>query len=307
MAFTVQLPITVPSNMPNLSTVKFWLHIIQFALTLLTIIIIAPVIGIEAKYWGGSKAGPNWTLVVCIITLLAPVAMIYFPWAYDRQDKFKVLGKFFIKSRTALVLTGFNSLLWATAAIAMTVHSTDAANCALDSDLEKSDGSYASSWANQCNCGKAAAGFAWLTTFAWLGTVAVSAIVMYTEKQQIQQNLKTHEMNAAADRHGEPPMDPSYRPYDEEEFDGGVGGAGSYEQMPLNSPAPEMHQQAPYYDHSPPARPQSHSPDYHGYDSPTPMSIPMPQPTPGPVYGEPTTYQPPQTYDNGAHNGYYRQ
>jgi hypothetical protein len=118
--------------------------------------------------------------VVGIITLLVPVAMLYFrkcpnvlfyflfafpgnfnwctkivlsrirsAWAYDRQDKFKALGKFFIKSRSALVLTVFNSFLWLTAALAMTVHSTDAVNCALDGGLVKADSSYASSWANQ--------------------------------------------------------------------------------------------------------------------------------------------------------------
>lgn len=51
MGFIVNLPITVPANMPNLSTAKFWLHVSQFALTLLTIIIVAPVISIEVKYW----------------------------------------------------------------------------------------------------------------------------------------------------------------------------------------------------------------------------------------------------------------
>lgn len=132
---------------------------------------------------------------------------------------------------------------------------------------------------------------------------------MYTEKQQIQQNLKNHEMNAAADRTHDNPVDPTYRPYDEEEYGGGeygvAGGAGSHEQMPLNSPeVQDMHQQTPYYDHSPPPRPHTQSPEYQGYDSP----MPMPMPTPSPAFGHSTEYQAPQVYDPApGTDGYYRQ
>ncbi|KAI9282066.1 hypothetical protein BC943DRAFT_329105 [Umbelopsis sp. AD052] len=291
MGMKLNLPINVPASMSSLPTIKFYLHIAQVALTLMTIILVAPVISIEAKYWGGSKAAPNWTLIVGILTLLVPVGMVYFPWAYDRQDKFKVLGKFFLKSRSALVLTVFNSFLWLTAALAMTVHSSDAVNCALDGNLEKADGSYAASWANQCNCGKATAAFAWFTSFAWLGTVVISGLVMYSEKQQIQQNLKNHEMDAAADRHDDP-VDPSYRTYDEE-ADYQPTHLGNTESMPLNSP-PDMHQQQHYYDHSPPPRQQTYSPDYPTYGN-TP-TMPIPQPTPSPTFGQ-AAHANPNAYD----------
>lgn len=125
---------------------------------------------------------------------------------------------------------------------------------------------------------------------------------MYTEKHQIQQNLKNHEMNAAADRTHDIPADPSYQPYEEEEY--GAAAAGSYEQMPLNSPGGhEMHQQAPYYDQNPPPRPHTHSPEYQGYDSP----MPMPQPVTSPAFGHSTEYSAPQAYDPApGPDGYYR-
>jgi hypothetical protein len=128
---------------------------------------------------------------------------------------------------------------------------------------------------------------------------------MYSEKQQIQQNLKNHEMDAAADRHDDP-VDPSYRTYDEE-ADYNNMQMGNAESMPLNSPdMQDMNQvhQPPYYEQSPPPRQQTYSPEYQGYSSPSPM--PMPQPTPTPVYGQPA-HSVPNTYDTNPHQPPYYQ
>jgi hypothetical protein len=51
----LNLPITVPANMSGLATTRFYLHIAQVALTLLTLILVAPIISIEAKYWVSSN------------------------------------------------------------------------------------------------------------------------------------------------------------------------------------------------------------------------------------------------------------
>jgi hypothetical protein len=82
-------------------------------------------------------------------------------------------------------LTSFNSLLWATAAIAMTVHSTDAVNCTLDSALEKSDGSYASAWANQVS------NIIWVPLSKALAYIDVKLDSVIVEKlQQVSRGLQ---------------------------------------------------------------------------------------------------------------------
>jgi len=55
MGMKLNLPINVPASMSSLPTIKFYLHIAQVALTLMTIILVAPVISIEAKYWVSSN------------------------------------------------------------------------------------------------------------------------------------------------------------------------------------------------------------------------------------------------------------
>lgn len=163
---------THASAMERLNMIKVWSHVAQFALTLLTVCVVAPVIAIEIKYYacihnqfetgpgcwlflkkkqGGSQASPNWTLVVAVISWWVPVLLVYFPWMYESKNKFRKIGKFCMKPRTNLIFTAFNSVLWATAAIAMTVHANNASNCNLDSELEKSDDSYSGAWTQQVN------------------------------------------------------------------------------------------------------------------------------------------------------------
>lgn len=53
-----------------------------------------------------------------------------------------------MKSRTNIIFCGFNSFLWATAGIAITVHSNNAATCTINADLQKAYGdSYTGAWA----------------------------------------------------------------------------------------------------------------------------------------------------------------
>lgn len=55
-----------------------------------------------------------------------------------------------MKTRTNIIFCGFNSFLWATAGIAITVHSNNAASCAVNSDLQKTYGDdYTAAWATQ--------------------------------------------------------------------------------------------------------------------------------------------------------------
>lgn len=48
---SLELPVTVPDNMPHLATVKAWIHVVQAVLTVLTVCVVAPVIAIEIKYY----------------------------------------------------------------------------------------------------------------------------------------------------------------------------------------------------------------------------------------------------------------
>lgn len=98
---------------------------------------------------GGSQAAPNWTLFVAILTCWIPGLLVYFPWAYDRQNKFKRIAKFCMKPRTSLIFTAQGSFLWAAAGIAMTVHANKPEHCTLDSSRADSDDAYASAWPAQ--------------------------------------------------------------------------------------------------------------------------------------------------------------
>ncbi|KAI9495122.1 hypothetical protein BDB00DRAFT_734142, partial [Zychaea mexicana] len=147
----------------------------------------------------GSQPGPNWTLFVGIFGLVVPVCLVVFPWIYDKKGKFRRLGKFCMKPRTNLIFTGFYTGLWATAGIAMTVHSNNPSNCDLAGDMEEEHGdAYRSAWTSQCSCAKVAAGFAWTTCILWLLSLLCTLVIFFKEKQLIQRNLKQHESNKQA-------------------------------------------------------------------------------------------------------------
>lgn len=55
-----------------------------------------------------------------------------------------------MKSRTNIIFCGFNTFLWGTAGIAITVHSNNAASCAVNPDLQETYGDdYTAAWATQ--------------------------------------------------------------------------------------------------------------------------------------------------------------
>ncbi|KAF7725228.1 hypothetical protein EC973_000316, partial [Apophysomyces ossiformis] len=193
---TLELPVSVPENMPHLTTVKLWLHLIQAVCILLTVVMVAPIMAIEIHYYGGSQAAPNFTIFVSVFTFLIPVCMAYFPWAYARKNKFKKIGKFFLKPRTNIIFDTFDACLWCAAGISLTVHATKPTHCDLDSNMVKTYGdTYVSAWTSQCNLAKAAAGFAWATCVLWLASLTCSLIMLWTEKQLIRNNLKEQENN----------------------------------------------------------------------------------------------------------------
>lgn len=69
---------------------------------------------------------------------------------YEKHNKFKRFGKFCLKNRTNIIFCSFHSFLWATAGIAITVHSNDASNCAFNPDFIETYGDdYNSSWGTQ--------------------------------------------------------------------------------------------------------------------------------------------------------------
>lgn len=71
---------------------------------------------------------------------------------YEKHNKFKRLGKFCIKNRTNIIFCTFYTFLWATAGIAITVHSNDASNCAFDPELIEAYGdAYNGAWGTQVN------------------------------------------------------------------------------------------------------------------------------------------------------------
>lgn len=101
-------------------------------------------------YQGAGRPAPNYTLFVAITSLPVPFLLVYFPWMYEKYNKFKRLGKFCMKNRTNIIFCSFNTMMWATASIAITVHSNNASNCAYNSDLTEEYGNdYSASWGTQ--------------------------------------------------------------------------------------------------------------------------------------------------------------
>ncbi|CDS11180.1 hypothetical protein LRAMOSA03443 [Lichtheimia ramosa] len=198
-SFNVELPVSVPAGLPQSNTIKSILHILQVLCTFITVCVIASVISTEMKFYGSSQSGPNWTLFVALSSLAVPIGLVVFPWIYDKQGKFRRLGKFCIKSRTNIIFTSFYTVFWATAGIAMSVHSGDPNNCTLFGDMREAYGDeYTNAWPTQCTNAKVAAGFSWTTCFLWLGSLLCTLIIFWKEKQTIQQNIKEHEANKQA-------------------------------------------------------------------------------------------------------------
>ncbi|KAG0179948.1 hypothetical protein DFQ29_001456 [Apophysomyces sp. BC1021] len=264
-SLNLELPVSVPDNMPHVGTAKAWIHVVQVH---------------------GSQPGPNWTLLVAITSIVIPICLVYFPWAYDRQSKFKKLGKFFLKPRTNVIFTSFYSVLWASAGISITVHANNPAHCNFDSALQKDYGDeYMSAWTTQCNLAKATAGFAWITCLMWVATLLCTLIIFWSEKQSVRNNMKEHEMNKQLALNMQQEEDArqyqsahkSY--YNEEESDLGGGRPQSFEQArPLHAPVPPVHHASPFespYD-PPVGAEQPHNSYYH--TSPTPIH-PMPEQT----------------------------
>ncbi|KAI8089973.1 uncharacterized protein BX664DRAFT_334348 [Halteromyces radiatus] len=289
--FTLEVPVNVPANMPWLSRVKTGFHFAQLAMIFLTICVVAPLISTENKYYGGSQPGPNYTLAICILSIVVPVILIYFPWAYEHQNKFKKIGKFALKPRTNMIFTSFNSVVWATCGIAMSVHANNPSHCALDSNLQKTYGDdYVSAWATQCNLGKATAAFAWLTCIMWIGSWICTMIIFWNEKQIIQQNIKETKQNRLSvleqQQQQEVGGNSTYRTpgyYGDEEDDIGGMRPQSFEQArPLHTatPPPPLHHQVPpqHYESSPFEDPAYYQPPQHHpntYDHQVPYDPPM--------------------------------
>ncbi|CAO3590527.1 unnamed protein product [Absidia cylindrospora] len=290
--FTLEVPVNVPANMPWLSRVKMGFHFAQLVLTFLSICVIAPLITTESKYYGGSQPGPNYMLAMSILSVGIPAMLIYFPWAYEHQNKFKKAGKFALKPRTNMIFTSFYSVVWATCGIAMSVHANNAAHCALDGDLQKEYGDdYVSAWATQCNLGKAGAAFAWLTCLAWVGAWICTMIIFWKEKQTIQQNIKENKQNRLSaleqqqPQHGgdDDPFKGGY--YNDDEDDIGGMRPQSFEQArPLHTATPPPHHPSPHqlppqhYESSPfedPAYYQPPRPHSGGFDNQVPYDPPV--------------------------------
>ncbi|KAI8064353.1 hypothetical protein BC940DRAFT_306042 [Gongronella butleri] len=267
--FVVDIPVNVSERLPWLEKVKFGLHCAQIVLIFMTICVIAPLIADEVKAYGGSSPGPNFTIVVCVFTFTAPPLLLYFPWAYEKQNKFKRLGKFALKPRTNLIFAGFNTIVWGAAGIAMTVHSNNSANCA-DPTM--------------CNLGRAGAAFTWLTCLTWLGCLICTTIVFWTEKQQVQQNIKQNRQDRmealeAQELDDQPGNDYHRQKYEMDEDDIGGMRPQSFEQArPLQSPAFDSYQQQ-HQQHQPP--PPQHHQQYEAspFDDPAYYQPPAPEPS----------------------------
>ncbi|ORX57025.1 hypothetical protein DM01DRAFT_1382402 [Hesseltinella vesiculosa] len=287
--FIVDIPVNVTEKLPWLSRVKFVLHCIEFALIFLTICIIAPLIADEVKSHGGSSPAPNYTLVVCIFTVTAPIVLVYFPWAYEHQNKFKKFGKFAMKPRTNLIFDAFNVVVWGSAGIAMTVHANSGVDC---------------SDSNMCNLSRTGAAFAWLTCLVWLGSLICTTLVFWNEKSIIQQNLKQsrHDRLQALESQAQQEQDDFddnayHRPkYEMEEDDIGGMRPQSFEQArPLQTPPlqPPHHQQGqPAYD------PHYQQPAHEGspFEDPAYYHPPAPQPS--------APYDPYDPHQQGLNSGF---
>ncbi|KAI8371928.1 hypothetical protein EDC96DRAFT_500924 [Choanephora cucurbitarum] len=195
--FKLDVPIDLSEQTTDkLDLAKKIIHLVTGATTILTICVVAPLISTEARYLGAGLPGPNYTLFVALFTLVTPFLLVYFPYMYEHHNKFKRFGKFCMKSRTNMIFCGFNTFLWATAGIAITVHSNNASNCAYNSDLTEAYGAdYTSAWSTQCNLAKVSAAFAWITCILWLVTLGITSINLWKEKTLIQERLNEHRIN----------------------------------------------------------------------------------------------------------------
>ncbi|RUP48219.1 hypothetical protein BC936DRAFT_144824 [Jimgerdemannia flammicorona] len=258
-------PLTVPVHvnlpkLPWLSKVDFYLKIAEFFFTLIVIFCIIPVIVIESKYEGIGAAGPSWTLTVAVLSLTFPFMMAFFPYMYDKHDKFKTGAKVFGKARTNMILTVFWSLMWFTVVVTITVHTLKHENCYWNEDAKPGSliyefgSTYAHDWDSQCYAAKAGAGFAWLNWLAWLVTMLIGLKTYYEEKTlkaqaipiESQEKASAIGRNKINQTHGEeaasyrtpPPQNQDTQPNDDEEEQVAMGRINSsFEQSrPLTQP-----------------------------------------------------------------------
>lgn len=104
---------------------------------------------INTNQWqGSSQAAPNYTLAVTLITLFVSAPLVVFPWTMMSKKGLTAIRNFFLRPRTTVILTCFMTIGWFAAMISMTVHSTNASNCALDDALKK-DPHYVQAWSKQ--------------------------------------------------------------------------------------------------------------------------------------------------------------
>ncbi|CAO3576557.1 unnamed protein product [Absidia cylindrospora] len=172
----------------TLPRLQSWLHIAQVVFTVLSVSLIAPVIAIQLKFKGASAAGTNYVLFVAIFTFVIPICLVVFPWMYESKNKMKRCGKFFLKPRTNVIFTGFYSLLWLTAGIAVTTYAINPDSCNLDSNIK--DAGYDSAWPAQCNCARVATVLVWITCLLWMTTLVMALVVFWKQKQLVQKNLQ---------------------------------------------------------------------------------------------------------------------
>ncbi|GAA5803521.1 hypothetical protein EDC94DRAFT_615922 [Helicostylum pulchrum] len=305
--FKLDIPVDLSEKTTDkLDLVKKIIHLITFATNILTICVLAPLIAIEARYLGAGKPGPNYALFVAITSLPVPFLLAYFPWMYEKHNKFKRFGKFCLKNRSNIIFCGFNTFMWATAGIAVTVHSNDPSNCAFNPDyIEEFGDDYNSSWGTQCNLAKVTAGFAWITCILWLVTLSITGINFWKEKTLIQERLNEHRLNKQQkleERH----QDEEHRTVGFQEEESPF--ADQYQQQPQQQPQQQHYQQtetSPFSDaHSSPYtnhddyRRTSYTPVFDGnaiqpgqYAEHNPVAFsPMPVPQHMPPHPEPTYY-----------------
>ncbi|ORX44107.1 hypothetical protein DM01DRAFT_1411418 [Hesseltinella vesiculosa] len=160
---------------------KLWLHGLQVVVSLLTIILLIPVIIIQNQAQGWSAAAVNYVMFVAAFTSIIPVCLAFFPWLYESKNRLKRIGKFFMKPRTILIFSSFYAVLWMTAGIAMTVQALNPSSCAQDKG---------SAWISQCRLGYVTMGTAWLNCVLWLISLVVGLIVFFQQKRLTHKKLK---------------------------------------------------------------------------------------------------------------------
>lgn len=157
-------PLTVPvrvdlPSMPWLPKADMYIKIAEFVFTFIVVFCMIPVLISETKYLGVGSAGPSWTTTVAILSLPFPALMAFFPYMYDRYDRFKAGAKIFGKPRTNAILTGFWSVMWFTVVITITVHTLKPDNCQWDESVTPGSlmyqygDTYAHDWVTQVRIG----------------------------------------------------------------------------------------------------------------------------------------------------------